>query len=112
MPQVQGFFFLCNTRSKEHDLHIPSQFFLQKLSVGNHGGHHRRQVRYELRIVDFHQVIGAWTACGYDVLHLVLCQELRILGRHKSGSLGSLPHILKPQAQQSPPHLTNCLVFQ
>ena len=112
MPQVHGFLFLGNARSQEHDLHITSQFFLQQLSMGNHGRHHRGQVRYELWIVDFHQVVGAWTACGDDILHLVLCQELRIFGGHKSSPLGSLPYILESQAQQSSPHLTDCLVFQ
>ena len=112
MPQIHCLFFLGNTRSQKHHLYITSQFFLQKLSVGNHGRHHRCQVRYKLRIVDFHQVIGAWAACGYDVLHLVLCQKPGILGRHKSSSLRSFPYILKSQAQQSSPHLTDCLVFQ
>ena len=111
MPQVHGFLLLGNTRSKEHDLHITSKFFLQKLSVSNHGRHNRCQVGYKLWIVDFHQVISTWAACGYDILHLVLCQKLRILSRHKSSSLGSLSHILESQAQQSPPHLTECLVF-
>ena len=111
MPRILGLLFLGNARSQEHHPHVPPKLFLQKLSVGNHRGHHRRQVRYQLGIINLHQVIDAWTAGGNDVIHLMFPEDSGVFSRHEGGALRGFPHILKPKAHQSSAHLPDCLIF-
>ena len=79
--------------------------------MGNHGRYHRGHILYKLRIINLNQVIDTWTAGGNNIFHLLLLQKPGILCRDKGCPLSGLPHILKPQADQSGANLADGLVF-
>ena len=112
MAHIHGLLLLGDAGPQKYHLDILAQLLLEKLAMGYHGGHHRRQVGHKLRVVDLHQVIGAGAAGGDNIFHLVLCQELGVLCGHKGRSLRGLPHILKAQADEGTPHLPDGLILE